>query len=229
MNQNTRNIPVVAIDGPSGAGKSTVARGLAKSLGYRFIDTGALYRTIARLGDDNEVSWENGTQLAELAISRDFEFDSDGNLSLDGTPVGDTIRTSRMSKGASAVAAHPEVRAALLSIQRKLGESGGVVLEGRDIGTVVFPDAEIKFYLIAGVRERARRRHLELLEKGEKISVAQVEADQEARDKADMERPISPLKKASDAIEVNCDTMSAAEVITRMKTRVVANFPLTSI
>jgi len=220
-----RNRPVVAIDGPSGAGKSTVARGLARALGYQFIDTGALYRTVARIADDAGISWDDGPALAAEALRHHFAFDPDGNLFLDQDAVGDTIRTSRMSKGASSVSRHSEVRAALLDIQRSVGVDGGVVLEGRDIGTVVFPDAEIKFFLVASVAERARRRYLELLEKGENTTIEEVEAAQEERDRADRERDISPLRQADDAVEINCDTLDAAGVIARMKNLIAAKFP----
>lgn len=219
--------PVVAIDGPSGAGKSTVARALASRLGYSFVDTGALYRSIALLADRAGTSWDDGEALASIARSHSFSFDESGNLSIDGGEVGDSIRTPRMSMGASAVARHPRLRAALLDVQRSLGEDGGVVLEGRDIGTVVFPDAEVKFYLDASVRVRASRRMKELREKGQAVTLEEVERDQEARDRADREREISPLRRAQDALVISCDDLDAEGVVDAIISATKARFPLT--
>lgn len=222
-----RRRPVIAIDGPSGAGKSTVARGLARALDFSYLDTGALYRTVAWLADRHGTSWDDGPALAALARSRRFEFDETGALRVDGEAVGDSIRTPEMSRGASIVAQHPEVRRELLGIQRRLGRDGGVVLEGRDIGTVVFPDAEVKFYLTASVRERAKRRHQELKGRGQEVPLEQVEAEQVERDRADREREVSPLRRAENADEIDCENLSAEEVVALMKSRVTARFPLT--
>ena len=216
--------PVVAIDGPSGAGKSTVARALARALGFQFVDTGALYRTVALLADENGVEWSHGPRLAKLVDGHEFAFDSDGALYLDGRPVGETVRSPRMSLGASEVAQHAEVREALLVIQRVIGKAGGVVLEGRDIGTVVFPDAEIKFFLDASVSERARRRFEELLAKGRDVTLDQITREQEERDRSDRERELSPLRKADDAIEVPCDDMTAQQVVEHMLAIVKTQF-----
>jgi cytidylate kinase len=219
--------PVIAIDGPSGAGKSTVARGLARELGYGYVDTGAIYRAIAWLADEEGRGWDDGPALASLARGHRFGFDGEGNLAVDGSTPGDAIRTPRISRGASIVAAHAELRTALLDLQREFGREGGVVLEGRDIGTAVFPDAEIKFFLDASVRERARRRHAELRARGTDVPLEQIEREQEERDRADRERPISPLVRAADAHPVDCDRMTAAEVVAAMKCFVEARFPLT--
>jgi cytidylate kinase len=219
--------PVVAIDGPSGAGKSTVARGLARALGFGYVDTGAIYRAIAWLADEEAAAWDQGPLLAALARRHRFAFDADGTLEVDGRAPGDALRTPRISRGASVVAAHPAVRAALLELQRELGRDGGVVLEGRDIGTAVFPDAEIKFFLDATVPERARRRHAELTARGEAVSLEEVEREQEARDRADRERPISPLVRAADARAIDCDDLTAAEVVAEMKRFIENRFPLT--
>ena len=223
-----RSRPVVAIDGPSGVGKSTVAKGLAKALGFAFVDTGALYRTVAWLADAQGVDWNDGASLGSLVDDHDFTFNSEGELYVDGVSVGDRIRTPRMSRGASTVARHSHVRKALLTLQRNIGRDGGVVLEGRDIGTVVFPDAEMKFFLTASARVRAERRFLELTERGEQVSLDEVERELERRDEADSTRTHSPLKKAQDAQEMFSDSISAQEVIKRMLKRVQANFPLTS-
>jgi len=220
----TRARPVVAIDGPSGAGKSTVARSLAKALGFHYVDTGALYRTVAYLASLHGVPWDDGGRLAALAGSHEFSFAQDGGLVVDGAPVGNAIRAPHISGGASLVARLPEVRRALLEIQRRLGAGGGVVLEGRDIGTVVFPDAEVKIFLTATPKERARRRFLELEARGEAVTLDQVARDQEERDRADSEREVSPLARAKDAVELVCDGMSVDEVVASIASRVATVF-----
>jgi CMP/dCMP kinase len=212
--------PIVAIDGPSGVGKSTVARQVAKRLGFALIDTGALYRAVAWLADGAGVDWSNGVALAKLADAHEFVFDLSWALLVDGEALGHRIRTPRMSRGASAVAKHPEVRASLLGIQRRLGAVGGVVLEGRDIGTVVFPDAGAKFYLNASVRVRAERRFSELKLRGEKITFEEVEREQILRDANDANREISPLRKADDAVEIICDEMNVEQVVEAMLARI---------
>ena len=220
-----RQKPVVAIDGPSGVGKSTVAKGVASALNYQFIDTGAIYRSVALAARKQNIDWQNGAAVAKEAAGHNFSFDGEGNLMLDGIAVGDLIRTPEMSEGASTVAKHPEVRAALLDIQRRMGTDGGVVLEGRDIGTVVFPDAESKFFLVASTRERARRRYLQLKEKGESVSLEEVEKAQEIRDARDAGRAVAPLRKADDATEIDCEKISATEVINRIVHSVISRFP----
>ncbi len=211
-----KNQPVVAIDGPSGVGKSTVAKGVAKIMNYQFIDTGALYRTVALVASQKNIDWNDASNISKEAVKQTFTFDPDGNLSLNGTPVGETIRNNKIAQGASAVAKHKEVRDALLTIQRNLGKHGAVVLEGRDIGTVVFPGAEIKFYLTASIKERAKRRFLQLKKQNSNVTIDEVETAQIERDKQDTEREIAPLKKADDALEVNCENMSADQVIAFM-------------
>jgi cytidylate kinase len=219
--------PVVAIDGPSGVGKSTVAKGLAAQIGFSYIDTGALYRAAALLADAAEVDWQDGKGVAGLLASRKFAFEPEGTLSMDGRPLGDLIRTPNISRGSSQVARHIEVRKVLVKIQRSLGRGGGVVLDGRDIGTVVFPDAEIKFFLTASACVRARRRFLELKSKGENTSLEEVGREQAMRDETDRTRAVSPLKRAKDAIEINTDNIEAQEVIREMMEIVKTKFPLT--
>ncbi|MBN2530037.1 MAG: (d)CMP kinase [Deltaproteobacteria bacterium] len=219
-----RSKPVVAIDGPSGVGKSTVAKGVASALNYQFIDTGAIYRSVAFAAKTKNVDWQNGAAVAKEAATHHFAFDLEGNLLLDGAPLGDMIRTPEMSEGASTVAKHSEVREVLLDIQRQMGINGGVVLEGRDIGTVVFPDAEAKFFLVASAKERARRRYLQLKEKGEDVSLDDVEKAQEIRDERDACREVAPLRKADDAKEVNCEDISANEVIQLITRSVISRY-----
>jgi cytidylate kinase len=225
----TRSLPVVAIDGPAGAGKSTVTKRVAKSLGYLIVDTGALYRTIAlavqRAGLDFDDAERVGA-LAESLVARaavKLEGDADGTrVLLDGEDVSGSIRTPILSQGASKVSAQPRVREALLELQRAGGREGGVVLEGRDIGTVVFPDAEAKVFLTASVDERARRRFEELEASGVNVEFHGVRAEVLERDQRDSTRPIAPLRKAADAMELDSSTLSIDQVVARIVAHVKA-------
>lgn len=207
---------VIAIDGPAGAGKSTVARGIARALGYILIDTGALYRAVAWLAKREGIDWSAGPELSRVVTAHEFEFTQGGQLLVDGEPLEEEIRTTEISEGASKVASHQEVRDALLDVQRNLGRSGGVVMEGRDIGTTIFPDAKYKFFLTASAKTRAKRRYLEMLTRGEKTTLTAVEQNQEERDVRDFNRAVSPLKKAEDAIEINCDELTIEETIEKL-------------
>ncbi|HVR62084.1 MAG TPA: (d)CMP kinase, partial [Polyangia bacterium] len=184
MPESSRRL-VVAIDGPAGAGKSTTARLLARRLGYALVDTGAIYRTMALLARRRGIAWTDGPGVAALGagLGIGFELRGDRNHTLlEGADISDEIRTPEISDGASRVSALPEVRAALLDLQRRLGAAGGVVVEGRDIGTVVFPGAEAKFFLTASAEERARRRAAELRAAGRAVDEAATRAELEARD-----------------------------------------------
>lgn len=223
-----RRLPIVAIDGPAGAGKSTVTRLVAERLDYVLVDTGALYRAVALAALRADISWDDAdsvTALAErLLHERALAFgrDEDGGAAvlLAGENVAQAIRTLDVGQGASKVSAIPGVRAALLGLQRALGEQGGVVLEGRDIGTVVFPHAQAKFYLTASVDVRARRRYDELVMRGEQTTLEQVCREVEERDRRDSSRPIAPLRKAPDAIEIDSSALSIDEVVDRIVTAV---------
>lgn len=217
----TRPRPVVAIDGPAGAGKSTVAKGVAAALGYTLVDTGSLYRAVALVAKGRGVALDDrdGVERAareavasgELRLGR-----AERNVTrvlIAGEDPGDRIRTPEMSMGASAVSAYPGVRAALLDAQRQFGAEGAVVLEGRDIGTVVFPDAEVKVFLTASAAVRARRRCDELTAKGVAASYDETLADVEQRDRQDASRAIAPLRQADDAALVDSSAMAPAEVI----------------
>ena len=225
----------VAIDGPAGAGKSTVARGLAERLGYLLLDTGALYRTVALAARRAEIPWSDEAKVAALAAeleatgaitvealtSPDAEsgaeaYGSGMRVRLHGEDVSEAIRAPEVSLGASRVSAIPGVRAALLGMQRRAGQGGGVVIEGRDIGTVVFPDAEVKFFLTASTEVRARRRFEELEARGAEVTLEATMSEVIRRDRADTERPVSPLRQAEDALVVDSSDRPAGEVIEEM-------------
>lgn len=202
----------IAIDGPSGAGKSTIAKAVARRLGIDYIDTGAMYRAIGlkmtRLG----LVMEENRELQSMLDETDIDFHA-GDVILDGVIVNDLIRTPEMSMAASACSALGMVRAKLVELQRGMGQKKSVIMDGRDICSVVLPDAEYKYYLTASAEERARRRTAELMEKGQKVDFAQVLADIQQRDYNDMNRAITPLKKAEDAVEIDSTDMSIEEVV----------------
>ena len=210
---------IVAIDGPAGAGKSTAARLLAARLGYALLDTGAIYRTMALRARQRGISWDDGRGVASLADGLDLTFQMEGNVNrvlADGEDLTAAIRTPEISDGASRVSALPEVRAALLGLQRRIGAAGGVVVEGRDIGTVVFPDAEAKFFLTATADERARRRVAELQAGGRPADLAQTKAEILARDQRDSSRAAAPLRRADDAVEIDSSALDASQVVDEM-------------
>jgi cytidylate kinase len=216
---------IVAIDGPAGAGKSTAARLLAGRLGYTLLDTGAIYRVMALRARERGVAWSDGPGVAALAADLDLRFRMDGDTNrvlVDGRDVTSAIRTPEMSDGASRVSALPEVRAALLDLQRRIGAAGDVVVEGRDIGTVVFPDAGAKFFLTATTDERARRRVAELAAAGRPADAATTRAEIVARDERDSNRATAPLRKADDAIEIDSSALGPDQVVARMAEIVVA-------
>jgi len=218
-----RTRPVIAIDGPAGAGKSTLARRIASHFGYTLVDTGAIYRAIAYGCTKQGTSVEDdkgATAYAEKVVAdRALEMHEDQGvvrMVLYGEDVSAHLRTPEMGMGASTVSKHPGVRAALLDVQRMLGLHGGVVLEGRDIGSVVFPDAEVKFFLTASAEIRAERRHLELSEKGMGVSYEQTLADVTARDAQDEGRAAAPLKQTEDAIRIDSSKLTLEEVVQEM-------------
>jgi cytidylate kinase len=212
---------VVALDGPAGAGKSTAARMLADRLGYVLVDTGALYRGVALAARERGIVWDDGPALGLLVDSLvlSFERAADGRslLHIDGKDRSGEIRTPQISDGASRVSRHAEVRRALLGLQRRLGEEGKVVLEGRDIGTVVFPDAEVKVFLTASDEARAKRRHSELEATGHQVAFAEVLADIRERDKRDSERDVAPLRPADDAVVLDTSDLPLDQVVDRLE------------
>jgi cytidylate kinase len=223
--------PRVAIDGPAGAGKSTVSRLVAGRLGYLLLDTGALYRCIALAALEAGVAWDDETRVGELARrigEREgigFESVASGvpRILLDGRDVSADIRTQDIAQGASKVSAIRAVRDALLDLQRAAARPGGVVLEGRDIGTVVLPDAEAKFFLTASVEVRAARRHEELAAKARTApTLEEVLRDVRERDTRDTTRPVAPLRQAEDAVLVESSRMTIDEVVSTMVAHVRA-------
>lgn len=197
---------VIAIDGPAGAGKSTTARLVAKKLGYLYIDTGAMYRAVTLKVLLNNIDELDSTSIDNLLMSSSIELVEDDNLLkviLDKVDVTEEIRSPRVTNAVSAVSALENVRKKMVSEQRKLGMNGGVVLEGRDIGTVVFPNAELKIFLNASIEERAKRRGKDLSEAGIFISQDSLSEQLQLRDTKDSTRSISPFKKATDAIELD--------------------------
>jgi cytidylate kinase len=206
----------ITIDGPGSAGKGTVARGVAQKLGYAYVDTGAMYRAVALAARSRGMSLDDGAAIGRLAASLTFRFRWDDDvlrLIVDGLDVTREIRTDDAGKGASLVSVHPEVRAALLDRQREMAADGGVVMDGRDIGTVVLPGAELKVFLDASLGERARRRHEELVRRGEIVHLAEVRAGLEERDRRDRERAAAPLRAAPDAVLVDTTEMTIPQAI----------------
>jgi CMP/dCMP kinase len=214
-----RKKPIITIDGPAGAGKSTIGRLIADWLSFIYLDTGALYRAVAyyisRKGFTGKME-----ELAELCRCMPVKFDDQGgylHVFVDSEDVTMKIRTEEIGLLASKVSAIPLVRDVLLSVQRDIATDGGVVAEGRDMGTIVFPNAEIKFFLDASVRERAGRRYHELSGRGNSVNLQDVESDLLLRDRLDSERPIAPLIVASDAIRIDSTDKTILEVIDVMK------------
>lgn len=215
-----RSRPIVAIDGPAGSGKSTVAKLLAKRLGFRHVDTGALYRGVAWVAIQKNVDLESQDAVVRATDGADFQFvvgDSGNELVIDGKNLAKEIRTEHVGAVASKISAYPGVRAALLGLQRKLGQEGGAVLEGRDIATVVFPDAEVKLFLTASIDVRSQRRLAELQQKGIPADLETVKKEMLRRDNQDSTRAIAPLKKAPDATLVDTSGLTIDSVLDQLE------------
>ena len=209
-------IPVITIDGPSGSGKGTLSRKLAQHLGYAFLDSGALYRILALTAHKHAVELDDIARLAELAVDLDVTFDIASHhgerVLLEGKDVTLDVRTESCGNDASKIAALPQVREALLARQRGFRRSPGLVADGRDMGTVVFPDAKLKIFLTANQEERARRRHKQLKQQGIGVSLESLLRELAERDKRDANRGVAPLKPAEDAIIVDSTALSIQEV-----------------
>jgi len=223
MQQNEKEIlsaSIITVDGPAGSGKSTVARLLAKKLGFTYIDTGAMYRALTLKALRNNIDLNDEGRLSLLAAdtSLDITNDSSGSLKvfLDNENVASLIRTPKLTNNVSYVAKVAGVRDRMKENQRRIGRRGRCVLEGRDIGTVVFPDAKHKFYLDAEFDERVKRRFEELLKDGYKLTPEEIAKDLKLRDRKDMNRDIAPLKKAEDAVYIDTTNMKITEVVNKL-------------
>jgi len=214
-------IPVLTIDGPSGSGKGTISARVARRLGWHLLDSGALYRLVALGAERHHIPLEDEKALAEYAASLDVRFelpesDSEPVTLLEGEVVGDAIRSETCGNAASKVAALPAVRAALLQRQRDFRQQPGLVADGRDMGTVVFPEAEVKIFLTASVEERAQRRYKQLIEKGISANLAGLLGEIAERDARDSQRKVAPLKPAEDAIILDTTSMTIDEVVEKV-------------
>ena len=209
----------IAIDGPAAAGKSTVAKLVAENLSYIYIDTGAMYRALTLKALTKDVNLENAMELYTLLTQTQIQLvpEKGGQfVYLDGNDVTDKIRSQEVTNSVSIVSKHQSVREEMVSRQQRLAEGGGVVMDGRDIGTHVLPQAEVKVFLVASVEERAVRRHTENLEKGYSSDLQQLKEEIEKRDKLDSEREVAPLKKASDAELIDTTALSIEQVVNRI-------------
>lgn len=221
MTQRRINVPVITVDGPSGSGKGTVCRLLARSLGWHLLDSGALYRLVGLAARNHGVDMDNHPALEVLSGHLDVQFepgagDDDLRIVLEGEDVTQTVRTEEVGALASRVAAVGAVREALLARQRAFRVKPGLVADGRDMGTAVFPDAELKVFLTASAEERAQRRYRQLIATGDAVSLPRLVSDIEARDRRDTERAVSPLRPAAEAVVVDTTGRSIDEVFSHL-------------
>jgi cytidylate kinase len=207
--------PVIAIDGPSASGKGTVAQGVASALGFHYLNSGALYRTVAQAALASGTDLDNESILSSIAMNLKAKFSGE-QVELDGRDVTDAIRSEKVSAAASRVAALPKVRRALLDRQRAFRQRPGLVADGRDMGSVVFPDAVVKIYLTADPEERAARRYKQLMDKGMGANMAALLQEIRERDQRDISRAAAPLKKGADAVLIDTTKRSAAEAVAQV-------------
>ena len=208
-------IPVITLDGPSASGKGTVAARVAASLGFHYLDSGALYRLMALYAMRNQIALDHEARLAMAAVRLPATF-AEGVVKLEGEDVSDAIRAEEVGIGASKVAVLPALRAALLQRQRDFRQAPGLVTDGRDMGSVVFPDATVKVFLTASAAERARRRHKQLIDKGEAANILQIQQDIEERDARDAARPVAPLKAEADAHMLDTTDLTVDQAVAQV-------------
>lgn len=219
------HVPIITIDGPSGSGKGTIAKLLAERLGWNLLDSGALYRVVGLLAQHHGISVDATEHLTMLARQMPLRFDAEGRALLDGEDISLEIRSETAGNNASKVAAVPAVRKALLDWQRGYVRAPGLVADGRDMGSVVFPDAEIKIFLTASAEERANRRYKQLKEKGMDVNVADLAADIRERDERDRTRSVAPLIAPVAALELDSTSLSIEQVMQQVLERVAETFP----
>lgn len=210
---------VVAVDGPSGSGKSTIARLAARRLGFKYLDTGAMYRAVTLLALRNRLDMKDSEKLTQVARSMAFEFKDTGKevrTLVNGEDVTDELRAPEVDRWVSLVSSHRQVREHLVQLQRIIGRDGELVCEGRDIGTVVFPDAQVKFFVTADPGERADRRKRQLGPAAEGITISEIEKEMERRDSDDSSREISPLRKAEDAVLIDTTKLTVEEEVNQV-------------
>jgi cytidylate kinase len=215
IDNKSKDVPVIAIDGPSASGKGTVAALVARALGFRYLDSGALYRVCAHAAIQKGVSLDDEAALAAMARGLKLHFES-GEVFLDGKPVGDAVRTEEAGRAASRIAALPALRAALLDVQRGFRRTPGLVTDGRDMGSVVFPDATLKVFLTATPEERAQRRYKQLIGKGFDANLAALVQDLRERDARDAGRQAAPLKQGDDALLLDTTGVSIDDAVARV-------------
>lgn len=218
MTQNS-TIPVIAIDGPSASGKGTVAQLVAQQLGYHYLDSGALYRIVAYAANLQQINWQDAQAVAAIIDTLHIEFKY-GDIFLNQQNVSDAVRSEEIGKGASQVAVHPAVRGALMDLQRSFRQSPGLVADGRDMGTVIFPDAGTKIYLTASAEIRAERRYKQLLAKGINADLLEILQDLKERDARDQQRAAAPLMQAEDAELLETNQLSISEAVEKVLQKV---------
>jgi cytidylate kinase len=207
-------IPVIAIDGPSASGKGTVAQLVAEKLGYHYLDSGALYRIVALAAHQEDISWDEENDIAELVPRLDIRF-KDGEIFLDGQHISEDIRTELMGQGASQVAALPKVRAALTELQHSFRRAPGLVADGRDMATVIFPDASAKIFLTASAETRADRRYQQIVKKGIAADYEEILKDLQDRDARDRQRSVAPLQQAKDAALLDTSHLNIEQAVSK--------------